>query len=918
MRPISSKVEIHTARSGAEFNKYDNGFYATGRLCSHTIHLLIDSGATSSLISAKKLKEIDPHQLYKIKPITHTLHAVNGQQMSLTGSVDLSLELGSKQFNLTFIVCDIESDSILGQDFLRHHVDVINYKQSCLIIGTTNVPLWTGGQAVQVCRVEIRETVKIPAQSRKWVSVQIPHAEHLADDGLVEPCLDLMSRKEITLVGGLVDTTKSEITLNLLNYSQDTVTLYKNTKVGTCESHYDNDSQTKGRIARISELETDSSVPPHLLDLFDRSSKNLTSSERATLVQLLNKYQNSFSKSSDDIGHTDLVQHSINTRDAAPIRLPPRRLPLGKRQIEKEEIKKMLDRGIIEPSTSAWSSPVVLITKKDGSPRFCLDYRKLNDVTVKDAYPLPRVEDCINALSGSKYFSSLDLNSGYWQVGMKTEDKEKTAFATTMGLYQFTVMSFGLSNAPSTFERLMENVLRGLQWEECLLYMDDIIVPCESIHQGIERLDHVLSRLQNANLKLKPSKCILFQDKVKFLGHVVSQDGILTDPDKITAVQTWPIPRNSKELKSFLGLCSYYRKFVKDFAKIAKPLHKISEKHAKFTWSDECEASFRTLKKALTSSPILAYPVPSAPFILDTDASDLSTGAVLSQVQNDREVVIAYHSKSLNIHEQSYCVTRKELLAVVTALKTFHSYLYGQPVLIRTDNAAVSWMNSLKRPTGQVARWLEELGTYNLTICHRPGLQHRNADALSRAPCAKCLHQQRNNDDSHKDTSVSSVKDPVNNIDVQETDDTVISDMTNLQACAVTRSQANISPFKQVENVLTNWSIEDLQREQEKDCEIQPIRLALQTSTNRPPWAQVSERCSATKTLWRMWDRLSVENGLLYRTFYGNDDTTHMQLVVPTNYAQMYIITFMTYPLQHIWGPIKCLVNASSVSIGQV
>ena len=216
--------------------------------------------------------------------------------------------------------------------------------------------------------------------------------------------------------------------------------------------------------------------------------------EKQSLYELLCKYHTTFSKDSADIGHTNLVQHSINTRDAAPIRQPPRRLPLGKREIEEEEISNMLERGIIEPSSSAWASPVVLITKKDGTPRFCIDYRRLNDVTVKDAYPLPRVDDCIDALSGSKYFSSLDLNSGYWQVAMKPEDKDKTAFATTMGLYQFTVLSFGLANAPSTFERLMENVLRGLQWVECLLYMDDIIVPSKTVSEGLSRLEHILQR----------------------------------------------------------------------------------------------------------------------------------------------------------------------------------------------------------------------------------------------------------------------------------------------------------------------------------------------------------------------------------------------------------------------------------------
>jgi hypothetical protein len=246
----------------------------------------------------------------------------------------------------------------------------------------------------------------------------------------------------------------------------------------------------------------------------------------------------------------------------------------------------------------------------------------------------------------------------------------------------------------------MEDVLRG-QWEECILYMDDIIVPGASFQESLLRLEHVFIRLREANLKLKPSKCILFQKSVKFLGHVVSEEGVHTDPDKIVAVQNWSTPRNAKEIKSFLGLCSYYRKFVKGFADIARPLHKACQKGTKFAWSEECGKSFETLKQELVSPPILIYPVPGKQLILDTDASNFAVGAVLSQEVNGGEHVIAYMSNALNKHETSYCTTRTELLAVIVAVKNFHPYIYGQNVLLRTDNSTVSWMRSLKNPTGQ-------------------------------------------------------------------------------------------------------------------------------------------------------------------------------------------------------------------------
>lgn len=263
-----------------------------------------------------------------------------------------------------------------------------------------------------------------------------------------------------------------------------------------------------------------------------------------------------FAKSTDDLGHTDLVQHRINTGTAAPTRQAPRRQPIGKRPVEKDEIERMLAKGVIEPSESSWASPVVLISKKDGSTRFCVDYRRLNDCTIKDAYPIPRVNECLDALANSKWYSCMDLNSGFWQVALDPADKEKTAFATGSGLYHFTVMPFGLVNAPSTFERLMENVMRGLQWEECLVYMDDIIVPAMSFEQGIERIEHVLERLKAAKLKLKASKCVLFKKQFSFLGHIVSEEGVWTDPAKTLAVSEWSVPQTKKQLRSFLELCS--------------------------------------------------------------------------------------------------------------------------------------------------------------------------------------------------------------------------------------------------------------------------------------------------------------------------------------------------------------------------
>ena len=295
----------------------------------------------------------------------------------------------------------------------------------------------------------------------------------------------------------------------------------------------------------------------------------------------------------------------------------------------------MLAQDVISPSSSPWASPIVLVKKKDGRTRFCVDYRKLNHLTRKDAYPLPRIDDTLNTLAGSKWFSTLDLISGYWQVELDQQTREKTAFCTPEGLFEFNVMPFGLCNAPATFQRLMDLVLAGLQWSQCLVYLDDVIVMGRTFSEHLQNLSSVFSRIREASLKLKPAKCAFLQPEVHYLGHIVSGDGVATDPSKVEKVKTWPTSTSTKETQSFLGFASYYRRFIRNFAQIAKPLHKLAERNVAFRWTEECQAAFDELRQKLCSAPVLAYPDFKKSFILDTDASDTGIGGVLSQLDDD-------------------------------------------------------------------------------------------------------------------------------------------------------------------------------------------------------------------------------------------------------------------------------------------
>jgi len=302
-------------------------------------------------------------------------------------------------------------------------------------------------------------------------------------------------------------------------------------------------------------------------------------------------------------------------------------------------------------------------------------------------------------------------------------------------MFRFRTMPFGLCNAGATFQRLMDLLLSGLNLDICLVYLDDIIVYSATLDQHLDRLAQVLERLQLANLKLKPSKCSLLQTRVVFLGHIVSGSGIATDPEKIRLIANWPVPQNLCELRGFLGLTSYYRRFVESYADIAFPLNAMTRKGRSFIWTEAAHTAFEALKEALSSPPILTLPDDHGHFFLDTDASDVAIGAVLSQVQGGEERVIAYAGRSLAKNETNYCVTRKELLSVVYFTKHFRQYLLGRRFVIMTDHAALSWLKRTLEPIGQNARWLDLLGEYDFDVQHRPGARHGNADAMSRHPC---------------------------------------------------------------------------------------------------------------------------------------------------------------------------------------
>ena len=441
-----------------------------------------------------------------------------------------------------------------------------------------------------------------------------------------------------------------------------------------------------------------------------------------------------------ELGTANLVKHSINTGDSPPIKLPFRRTPHSLKLAIKEQIDDMQRHNVIRESTSPYAAPVVMVPKKGGELRFCIDYRQLNKSTVKDSYPLPRIDDTIDALHGAQYFTTLDLFSGYWQIEIEEQDKHKTAFVCEFGQYEFNRMPFGLTNAPATFQRLMNKILKPVLYETALVYLDDIIVFSKTIDEHIDSLEQVFKLLASAGLKLKLKKCEFLKNKINFLGHIVSSEGVMPDDKKINSILEYPVPKNVKELLSFIGLASYYRKFIRAFAEKAHSLTKLTRKNEKWEWGNEQDHAFNCIRTALTSQPILKYPDFTREFIIYTDASGFGIGAVLAQIQHspqtnsDEEVVIAYSSKHLNDRQAKWSTTEKEALAIIHAIEVFKPYLYGRKFTVYTDHKPLEWLMSKVEPSGRLARWALKIQEYDIVIGYRTGKSNQNADSLSRIP----------------------------------------------------------------------------------------------------------------------------------------------------------------------------------------
>ncbi|XP_048252488.1 uncharacterized protein LOC125380443 [Haliotis rufescens] len=627
---------------------------------------------------------------------------------------------------------------ILGLDFLQsNHVKIdLSNRTVHLHDGLISVSLVDANAGF----ARPRKTVQIPPHSQADIPVKISRCESNRVL-LLEPFPGL---ETLQLQGAkcLIQSAKGRPCMRFLNPTDKPVTLRCQRIVATASIIDPSSVHTLESERILDHPSVNTAVPssPSKLSAnlnFDLSDSDLTETQKQQLECFLLSQRSVFARELSELGTTHLHQHKIETEHTRPVRLPFYRQSSLVRKECARQIKEMLDAGIIEPSHSEWHSPVVMVKKSDNSYRFAVDYRKLNAVTKPIFFPLPRLEDVIDAI-GEKHaqmFSVLDCASGFWQIPLHPETKHKSAFITQDGIFEFNRLPFGLKNAPAAFQQTICSALQAMNWKHILIYVDDMIIYSRTFEEHLHHLKCVFGKLKEAGLTLKPSKCRFAAKRVTYLGHVFSKDGVEVDKSKVEVVKSIPSPKNVHDIRHFLGLASYYRKFVPNFSRIASPLYNLLQKDATFNWSDECEQALNKLKGCLTSAPVLTYPDPNKPFILTTDASTSAIGYILGQRDaSGQEHVICYGGRALHAAEKKWGITQLECLAVLEGIRTFRVYLTSQKFKVFTDHHALKWLKDIKQETGRLARWSLMLQEYDYEIEHRAGKANTNADALSRIP----------------------------------------------------------------------------------------------------------------------------------------------------------------------------------------
>ena len=657
------------------------------------------------------------------------LQAANGESLKVLGSTNLTFTVNGLTMRQTFCVTDgLNRNFILGMDWLKDNGVRIFFDLGMLRIGKTYVKLQEDCNISSILRLNKKTTIK--PQSAMICHVKLNQGFQLTDSKTLEVTnidAGCIQDEPGLRLREAVNTAKTphKIPVMIVNETNKCYRLRRGSVIGKARPLDTNE------INQVEPMEVDQpeETEEDEIDVPEKHKRNIT--------RLVKKNKDLFAKKDKDLGHTSTVKMRIDCQGHRPLKNRAYRTPLNKRKIIDKAIDEMLEAKVIERSQSPWSFPLVVVKKKDGSDRMCVDFRTLNKIVRPVSFPLPLIDDILSLLGDAKYFTALDLKSGYWQVQLEEDSKEKTAFACHRGLFQFNVMPFGLSNAPAVFQELMNIVLQGCE-EFAMAYLDDVLIFSKNPEEHLRHIETIFERIRQHGLTLKLKKCAFFKEETEYLGFVISKDGVKPDPKKVEAIRDLPEPKSVREIRGFIGMCSYYRRFVPNFSKIAEPLIDLTKKYARFKWTSECQTAFDFLKESLTVVPLLAYPDTNKPYVLYTDASNNCIGACLTQKTDDEEEKPIYFlSHKLSQTQTRWSTIEKEGFAIYYALQKLDHYLHNAKFTIKTDHKPLKYILDSPMQNKKIQLWALSIAGYNTQVEYIKGKENHCADLLSRIPFKK-------------------------------------------------------------------------------------------------------------------------------------------------------------------------------------